>query len=116
MYQVKEISADPKQKHTLVLPNGKNVVLNLEYKPMQYGWFMSFTYGTFSANNIRIVASPNIIHQLKNLVPFGIACFVTGNQEPTLPEDFSSGRAQFFLLDTAETTTFEEILSGQVSA
>lgn len=115
MFLVKEISDEAKQKHTLILPDGSSLTMIVEYKPMQLGWFITqLQYKTFEINNIRIVTSPNMLHQFKNRIPFGIGIFVTDNQEPVLQGDFLSGRAQMFILSAAEVAFFTEVLSGQI--
>lgn len=116
MFVINNITSDAKQIQSVILFNGKNLSLYMEYKPQQLGWFMSLSYlGTFILNNIRITTSPNMLHQFKNLIPFGLACFVEGNQEPLLQDDFITQRAQLFILDTSEIQEFEDILRGEIS-
>lgn len=116
MLLVTELTNDAKQQHSFILPSGLNVDVYFEYKPLQVGWFMSISYlTTFTARNIRIVTSPNILHQFKNIIPFGMACFVDANAEPLLQDDFLSGRARFFILDADDVELYSEVLSGQIS-
>ena len=115
MYLIKQITNDAKQRQTLILPNGNTTLTYLEYKPMQIGWFLTLTYLTFKVSNIRVVTSPNMLHQFKNIIPFGLACFVDQNQEPLLQDDFASGRAKLFILDSSELNIFDGILSGQIT-
>jgi len=112
MYLIDGLSDKPKQTQTIILPNGERATLYLEYKALQLGWFMSLTYGDFVWTNVRIVNSPNIIRQAKNIVPFGVSCRVEDDQEPTLKTDFSTGRAKLYLLDEAEMEEFEEYLGS----
>lgn len=121
MYTITSVNNSAKQTQKLILPNGKEADFYIEYKPMQLGWFLTFTYNesateSFTVSNIRIVTSPNMLHQFKNLIPFGLACVVAGNQEPLLKDDFSSGRAKLYILDDAEVQAFEDFLSGKVTA
>lgn len=116
MYLIDGLTNDPKQIQTVILPNGKEATVAVEYKPMQTGWFLTLTYGAFQLNNLRIVTNPNILHQFKNLLPFGIGCFVDANQEALLADDFASGRAKLYILDKSEVVIFDEVLSGQVTA
>lgn len=116
MNLIQQITNDPRQKQTLILPDGSSMDFVIEYKPQQLGWFIvNLTYKLFSVGNIRIVTSPNILHQFKNQIPFGIACFVTENQEPTTLQDFATGRATLFMLTADEVLFYSEVLSGQVS-
>lgn len=113
MNLIQNITADAKQKQTLLLPDQSSMVFSLEYKPMQTGWFFTqITQKSFVVNNLRVVTGPNILHQFRNEVPFGIACIVDGAQEPLLQEDFLSGRAQLYLLSFAEIQQVSRILSG----
>lgn len=116
MLLIKELTDEPQQRHTILLPSGQQVVLTLEFKPMQLGWFVQqITYNDWQANNLRVVTSPNMLHQFKNQIPFGLACFVTDGQEPSQQEDLLQSRAQLFILTSDETTEYEEFLSGQAS-
>ncbi len=112
MYLISGITDDPKQNQTLVLPNGKQATLYLEYKPQQTGWFMNLTYGDFDLKNVRVVNSSNILHQFRNLIPFGVGCLVDQDQEPMLQKDFLYLRARLYVLSEAQVLAFEDILSG----
>lgn len=117
MFLIKEITDDGKQKHTLLLDDGSQMTLLLEYKPQQFGWFITqLVRNDFTINNIRIVTSPNIFHQFKNQLNFGMACFTKDNTEPTQQEDFSSGQAKLYILSTAEVAEYEKVLSGQAES
>lgn len=117
MFLVKEITNEGKQKHTLLLKDGSQVALTLEYKPQQLGWFITnLVRNDLILNNIRIVTSPNLLHQFLNQTDFGIACFTTDNEEPTLLEDFQSGRAKMYILSKEEVAEYERILDGQATA
>ncbi len=112
MLLINELTDDFKQKHTITLPNGKQTELTLEFKPQQIGWFMTLTYEDFTVTGYRVTTNPNFIRQFKNLVPFGLACFVEENQEPMFQEDFSSGRAKLYILTEDEVGELEGIIGG----
>lgn len=118
MLLIQQISDEEKQATTLVLEDGSTVDFTIEFKPMQMGWFITnLLYKTFSINGIRIVTSPNILHQFKNQIPFGFACFVDASDEPTQQQDFSSERAKLYILTQSEVTAYEAFLSdGQIPA
>lgn len=116
MLKIDQINNQPKQKHTLVLEDGTTVTIVLEYKPLQTGWFItSLVHGDFTLFNMRVVGSANMLHQYRNKLSFGLGCFVVGNQEPMLRDDFSSGRAKLCILTEAEVKLYAEILSGEAS-
>lgn len=115
MLTVQQITDAPKQKQTIILPDGSQFVLRIEYIPMQVGWFIrEITHLDFRVTNVRIVTSPNLLHQFRNQIPFGLAIFTDGNQEPVLPGDFLSGRSKMYVLSSAEVDQYEAILSGSV--
>jgi len=115
MLQINNITQDAKQKHTLVLSDGTSAVLELEYKPQQLSWFItSLAYKTFLLQGFRISTSPNCLRQYRNVIPFGLGCFVQDNEELTLQTDFSSGRASLVILTSDEVAYYEDVLSGKV--
>jgi hypothetical protein len=117
MKLIQQFSAEPKQLITMILSDGSRFSIDVEYKPLQYGWFIvSLVYGDFSVSNLRIVTSPNMLYQFRNLIPFGLACFTEQNQEPTFTQDFASGRSKLYVLSAAELVVYEDILNGQVTA
>lgn len=116
MFQVQQVTTDPYQKQTLLLSGGGQVVIVMRFIPMQYSWvFESLTYNNFLIENLRIVNSPNMLHQFRNQIPFGMACFSTDNREPSQQQDFSSRASILYILSEAEVIQFGEFLSGQVS-
>jgi hypothetical protein len=111
MYLIQQITNDPFQQKTLILPNGNSFVLQLYYMPMQLAWVISkLTYGSFTLTGIRVTNSPNILNQYQNQLPFGLACFSLGNREPTLQQDFSSGSSSLYVLSQAEVAQYQALL------
>lgn len=106
------ISSDANQKQKVTLPSGKTFSMTLVFRPMQLGWFIDISYESFTLNGLRVCTSPNMLRQYKNLIPFGMACFVDDNLEPMLQQDFSSDRAKLYLLSLSEVQDFEDLLSG----
>lgn len=116
MYLIQQITNDFLQKQTLTLPDGSTFDLTLYFMPLQNGWFIkNLTYNNFVLNNLRITNSPNILHQFKNQIPFGIACYSKDNREPTQQQDFSSGASKLYYLTSDEVTYFAQVLNGQVT-
>lgn len=116
MYRIQQVTNDPVQKQSLILPDGTALQLSIRFVPLQYGWFFNLIYGAFIINGTRITVSPNILQQYRNQIPFGLACLSQGNREPSQQNDFSSGAATLYLLDAAEVVEYSRILSGQVSS
>lgn len=115
MYKVQRLTADPLQTQRVGLPDGTFVNLTIYYVPMQFGWFITkLSYGTFLLEGTRITNSPNMLHQYKNQIPFGLACFTDNEREPTQQQDFSSGASNLYILTAEEVVQYSEFLSGQV--
>lgn len=113
MYIVQQITSDPFQVQTLVLPDGTTTMITMLFVPMQFGWFITnLTYGSFVLNGVRISNSPNILNQFRNQIPFGLACYSTQNREPMLQQDFSSGASILYILTAAETQEYASFLNG----
>lgn len=113
MLQVQQISDNAIQSQTIVLPDGTGISLALRFIPLQYGWFITkLQYGTFVLQGLRIVASPNMLYQYGNQIPFGLACFVAGGREPSQQQDFSSGAANLFVLTQDECIAYAAWLAG----
>lgn len=111
MFIVQQVTDNPNQQQTLILPDGTKVALNLYFSPIQQGWFiLSMVYGTFTLKGVRITNSPNILQQFRNQIPFGLACYSTANREPSLQQDFSSGASKLYILSAAEVNQYEEYL------
>lgn len=113
MYPV-TVSSAPYQRQNVILADGTQLSLTLLYRPLQHGWFLTeLVYKDFTLNGRRVVNSPNLLHQYRNRVPFGLACFSTGNREPTFQQDFAGGGSSLYVLSPAEVTQYTGYLTGQ---
>lgn len=111
MYQVNQITADPQQNQTLVLPDGSTISMFMWYSPASQGWFMNLSYETFNLNGVRLCTSPNLLRQFQYQIPFGLFIATTGTNEPTQQQDFASGYSQMFILTPTEVQEYEDFLS-----
>lgn len=112
MFQIQNITADARQKQTLVLDDGSFVEISIAFVPMQQGWFItSLVYGDFVLNGLRICNSPNMLYQFRNQIPFGLACFSNQEREPSLQDDFFSGASRLFVLSEEEVDAYVGFLS-----
>lgn len=115
MFLIEGVTEDPKQQRTLTLSDGTTLFLAMEFVEMQYGWFITeLTYGDFTLHGMRVTSNPNMLHQFRNQLPFGLACFTRGDREPTFIKDFSSQASKLYILSAAEVVAYTEFLSGQV--
>jgi hypothetical protein len=108
--QVINFTADANQNIVLVLGDGTSVNLTLNYFAGQQGWFYSFNYndGQFLVNNRRLVTSPNMLSQFKNIIEFGFAVTTSDGYEPIYIDDFVTGRAKFYILESSDVAVIEE--------
>ncbi len=112
MFLIQQVTNNPNQKQTLVLQDGTSLTMTIQFIPMQYGWFITeLTYQNFTLQGLRIMVSPNMLHQFRNQIPFGLACFSAANREPSQQDDFSSGAATLYLLSAAEVQQYTEFLA-----
>ena len=103
MYLIGNLTNQPLQTMTLILPNGNPMNMSLYFVPQQFGWFIpSLTYQTFTLNGLRVCNNPNMLYQWRNILPFGLACFSTQSREPSQQNDFISGASNLYLLDSSE--------------
>lgn len=113
MLLIQQITSDALQQQTLVLPDGSGVLLQIYFRPMQYGWFINeLTWNDFTIKGLRITNSPNMLHQFRHQLTFGLGCFSSANREPSLQEDFSSGASKLYLLSETEVEEYVEFLQN----
>lgn len=102
MTTVTGISSQPKQQLTLVLEDGSQVSVYLEYRPQQLGWFANFSWGDWIVNGLRLVSTPNLLHSWFKLIPFGLAITTAQEADPLNPTSFASGLSTMVVLNAAE--------------
>lgn len=112
MYQIQQITDDPSQSQTLVLPDGTQIGFSITYLPTQQIWSASITYQDFSLNNLLVVNNTNLLAPWINIIPFGLACVSVGAREPSQLQDFFSAYSSLFILSSADLTALDAILAG----
>lgn len=112
MRLINEINTDPYQNFKFGLDNGAVVDFTIRYSDNQKGWFYTVSYAakSFTANNRRLVTSPNMLRAFRNILPFGLALITSDGQEPIFQEDFVNGRAKLYLLNEADVTEAERVI------
>ncbi len=114
MQQVTAITDDPNQTLGIILPDGSTVSMTLNYIPAQQGWFYSLSYGSFEANLMRIVVSPNMIRRFRNIIPFGLAVTTIDGYEVINQSDWVSGRAQMYALFGTDIQAVETLITKTI--
>lgn len=104
------ITSQPKQTIFFVLSDGSQVSVYLEYRPQQLGWFANFSWQTWTLNGLRLVASPNILRQWGEIIPFGFSIQTQEFVEPVNQTDFSQEIAILYLLDADDVASTNETI------
>jgi len=111
MKQITSLTNDANQVLAILLDDGTRVNITLSYCPNQLGWFYSLTYNDFVVNNRRIVNSPNMLRQFRDIIPFGLACLVVDGYEPIYQSDFVDGRAALYILNELDLVETETLIT-----
>lgn len=111
MKRISSITNDAKQVVNLVLDDGSRVNMSLEFCPNQLAWFYSLTRGSFSVKNRRLVNSPNLLRQFRNIIPFGICCTVVDGYEILYQDDFVNGRVNLYTLNSNDVVETETLIT-----
>lgn len=125
MKQIVEITNNPKQKLDITLENSnQSFTLLLEFSQTFIGyscWYFAIKYNDFLLGNdfvdttitsptIRLATGINILRQYKNIIPFGLSIITEDLSEPTLLNDFVSGRVLVNVLTAEEVADIENNL------
>ncbi len=108
MKTITGISSQPKQQMSFVAEDGSQVSMYLEYRPQQLGWFANLTWGDWEVNGFRLVSSPNLLRQWRNIIPFGLAIISAKSTDPLNLADFSSAVSVMVFLTAADVVLVEE--------
>ena len=108
MKQIDGLTSQPKQQFTIPLTDGSRVSAFMEYRNQQTGWFLDLTWQDWTLNGLRVFASPNMLRQWQDVIPFGLAVLTTGNEEPLNSTDFADGTATMILLEGIDITLINE--------
>jgi hypothetical protein len=99
----------PAQTSAIPLDDGGTAQLSLRHSAGQQCWFYDLAHqpANFLLTGVRLVTSPNILRQYKNLLPFGLMCAIPAGGEPMTQDCLADGTATLVLLDAADVQTVE---------
>lgn len=100
----------------LQLVDGSIVTMELIYQGATERWIMNISYGDFEDDGIGVCCYPNLLRQWKEILPFGIACVTADQTDPFDINDFATGRAIIYLLDSADIIQIENTVFGGITA
>lgn len=113
MFKVQYLTANAKQKQTLIMPDGNKIFIEIFYSSLQLGWFISeLTYNDFTVKGVRICNSANLLYQFQNQIPFGLACFSPSQREPMLIDDFFSEASILYVLTQEECEQYRDYINA----
>lgn len=106
MRQITTLNDSFKQQFRFTIDGYDSAEVYLEFKPQQYAWFMNLTWGeAFLLYQTRVVVSPNLLRQFKNIIPFGILIVGPDAIDPYSNDAWLNGW-QFLVLDQSD---FEDV-------
>lgn len=103
------ITDDPKQEMSFVLDDQTRIYLYMEFRPQQLGWFATIQWGEWVVRGIRLSASPNLLRQYQNQIPFGLMVLMSGSLDPIHITDFADGSAQMYVLNAEEVEAVDTL-------
>lgn len=110
MLTLSGIRAVPNQIFRTAIEQG-TIIFELYYRPAIQMWMLDLTFEDFIVKGLRVCNSPDLLTQFSNLMPFGLMCSVVSvsGYEPSLIDDFSSGRVTLNILDNDEKEQIEDV-------
>ncbi len=108
MITINGLSATPLQSFNVPLDDGTIVYFTLRYNPAVQMWFANIEHEDFTLNGLRLCNNFNLLHQYKNIIPFGLFVEIVGESEPLLINDFQSERVRLNILTAAEVEQLSE--------
>ena len=113
MNLIPSISNAARQEFFVRIPDYGRVKFRMEYSAMQKGWFMDIESEGHTVKKIRVVSSLNMLRCCEYVLGWGMACQVDGGRDPIYIDDFSTGRAAFFILNAEEIDEINQVFLQQ---
>jgi hypothetical protein len=108
MKEITGIKENANQSLNFVLEDGNTFTIDLQFRSNVNAWYYTITSDVFTIRNKRLVNSPNVLFQYKNILKFGISVISNDGQDPAFITDFSTGRIRLFVIENTEK---DEIIS-----
>ena len=114
MKRIDNLTSGRSQITRLALEDGTIVSFTVNFNALTERWAIDVEYTTknFITRGVGIATGPNFLRSFRRILPFGLACVTTDGVDPTLPDDFETGRATLFLLTEAEVDQVEITVMG----
>lgn len=102
---------DPVQVWSIALPSGGTLTVTATYRAQQLGWYLDMSWDgqtpPWVCTGVRLVSSPNLLRQYRNLLGFGLGCVMVDGSDPSSQTSFVDGTCTLILLDAADVAAFE---------
>lgn len=108
MRQITTLNDAYKQTFKFSIDGYDFVEIALEFKSLQYAWFITLNWGEFSLNNERVAVSPNLLRQFSKMLPFGILITGVDAVDPFSNDAWLNGW-NFYMLDETDMADVEDI-------
>lgn len=106
MLKISSITAYPSQKFFFEY-GGFKAQVTLTYRPSIRAWYMDITWNNFLCYGRKLCIGVNILDQYSNVIPFGILITTNTGLDPYLINDFSTGVANFYVLETIDLQSID---------
>lgn len=111
MIQITSIIATPAQTFQTALADGSVLRFELTFRPRIPAFFLNLTWNDFSLSGIKLSNNLNLLRQFRRL-PFGLLINLEDGTEPYLIDDFTTGRAKFYVLEQADLDYLDSQVGG----
>lgn len=108
MKRLDGIRASGVQSLSTTASNGDIVSIKLFFNAATQEWKIDIESNNFFLKGSRVFSSPNLLCQYENIIPFGLAVITEGGGEPFIVNDFSSGRANMYILSPEEVEEVQD--------
>lgn len=100
----------PRQSEEILLPDNTTFTINLYYNNLTSSWFFDILYpaSNFTLLGQKLTSNPNVIHNFRNKLKFGLSFIVKDGGELWYKDDFTSGRVDVYLLDETDLQTLQQ--------
>ena len=101
MLLLTNITNDPNQQCTVVLPDNTRFILYLEYNALVSSWNYGVSYSVKNLNYLgqQLTNNLNLLNPFVNIINFGLLCEVTDGGNPWSKNDFIKQRVNLYLLN-----------------
>ena len=115
MIEILNITADYNQSFNISLEDGSNLFFKINYIHSQKSWFFSLQKDAFIINNLRLVTTPSLLFQFKNIINFDILVLSSDIYDPGFLTDFTTGRIRIFVLNADDRQFIDTTISGIIN-